>query len=123
MQRRMLLRRLNPLRQAKKARRLFGEVEQLAEEMPRRLRELLTQFQSGRFEVHLEHRGLEPAVNRLVLGMLTSSLIVAGALMVSRDVWPLYGISAPGVIAFVFSGLLGLRLLRAISKSGWLDSH
>jgi ubiquinone biosynthesis protein len=123
MQRRMILRRLNPLRQAKKARRLFGEVEQLAEEMPRRLRDLLTQFQSGRFEVHLEHRGLEPSVNRMVLGLLTSSLIVAGALMVSRDVWPIYGISTPGAIAFVFSGLLGLRLLRAISKSGWLDSH
>lgn len=123
MQRRMMLRRLNPVRQAKKARRLFGEVEQLAEEMPRRLRELLTQFQSGRFEVHLEHRGLEPSVNRLVLGMLTSSLIVAGALMVSRDVWPFYGVSAPGVLSFAFSGLLGLRLLRAISKSGWLDTH
>jgi ubiquinone biosynthesis protein len=38
MQRRMILRRLNPMRQAKKVRRLFGEVEQLAEEMPRRLR-------------------------------------------------------------------------------------
>lgn len=123
MQRRMILRRLNPLRQAKKVRRLYGEVEQLAEEMPRRLRELLTQFQSGRFEVHLEHRGLEPSVNRLVLGLLTSSLILAGALMVRSDVWPIYGVSAPGAIAFVFSGLLGLRLLRAISKSGWLDSH
>lgn len=123
MQRRMVLRRLNPLRQAKKARRLFGEVEQLAEEMPRRVRDLLTQFQSGRFEVHLEHRGLEPSVNRLVLGLLTSSLILAGALMVRSDVWPIYGVSTPGAIAFVFSGLLGLRLLRAISKSGWLDSH
>ncbi|TWT97037.1 putative protein kinase UbiB [Botrimarina colliarenosi] len=123
MQRKMLLRRLNPLRQARKARRLFGEVEQLAEEMPRRVRELLTQFQSGRFEVHLDHRGLEPAVNRLVLGLLTCALIVSGALMVSREVWPLYGVSTPGVVSFAFSGLLGLRLLRAISKSGWLDSH
>lgn len=123
MQRRMMLRRLNPKRQAKKARRLMGEVEQLAEEMPRRLRDLLTQFQSGRFEVHLDHRGLEPSVNRLVLGLLTCALILGGSLMVSRDVWPLYGVSAPGVLAFLFSGLLGLRLLRAISKSGWLDSQ
>lgn len=123
MQQKMMLRRLNPVRQAKKARRLFGEVEQLAEEMPRRLRELLAQFQSGRFEVHLDHRGLEPSVNRLVLGLLTSSLIVAGSLMVSGEVWPVYGLSAPGVAAFVLSGLLGLRLLRAISKSGWLDSQ
>ncbi|MEQ8849710.1 AarF/UbiB family protein [Botrimarina sp.] len=123
MQRRMMLRRLNPRRQAKKARRMLGEVEQLAEEMPRRVRELLNQFQSGSFEVHLEHRGLEPAANRLVLGLLTSALIVGGSLMVSREVLPLWGVSAPGVIAFVFSGLLGLRLLRAIAKSGWLDTH
>ncbi len=123
MQRRMMLRRLNPLRQAKKARRLYGEVEQLAEEMPRRIRDLLTQFQSGRFEVHLDHRGLEPSVNRLVLGLLTCALIIGGSLMVSRDVWPIYGVSTPGVLAFAGSGLLGLRLLRAISKSGWLDSH
>lgn len=122
-QRRMVLRRLNPFRQAKKARRVLGEVEQLAGEMPRRVRDLLTLFQSGRFEVHLDHRGLEPSVNRLVLGLLTSALIVAGALMVSRDVWPIYGVSTPGVAAFAFSALLGLRLLWAISKSGWLDSH
>lgn len=123
MQRRMMLRRLNPKRHAKKARRLMGEVEQLAEEMPRRLRDLLTQFQSGRFEVHLDHRGLEPSVNRLVLGLLTCALILGGSLMVSHNVWPLYGASAPGVLAFAFSGLLGLRLVRAISKSGWLDSQ
>lgn len=122
-QRKMMLRRLNPLRHAKKARRIFGEVEELAEEMPRRLRDLLTQFQSGRFEVHLDHQGLEPSVNRLVLGLLTSALIVAGAMMVSRDVWPVYGVSTPGVFAFGLSGLLGLRLVRAISKSGWLESR
>ena len=123
MQRRMVLRRLNPVRQANKARRLYGEFEQLAEETPRRLRDLLTQFQSGRFEVHLDHRGLEPSVNRLVLGLLTSALIVAGALLLSREVLLVGGVSAPGVAAFVLSGLLGLRLLRAISKSGWLDSR
>jgi len=123
MQRRMMLRRLSPGRQAKKARRLYGEVEQLAEEMPRRIRELLTQFQSGSFEVHLDHRGLEPAVNRLVLGLLTCALILGGSVMVSFNVWPLYGASVPGVVAFLFSGLLGLRLLRAIAKSGWLDTH
>lgn len=123
LQRRMVLRRLSPARQAKKARRIYGEVEQLAEELPRRLRDLLNQFQSGRFEVHLEHGGLEPSVNRLVLGLLTSALIVAGSLMVSREVLPVYGVSAPGVFAFVLSGLLGLRLLWAIAKSGWLDSH
>lgn len=123
MQRRMMLSRLNPVRSAKKARRLYNEVEQLAEEMPQRVRDLLSPFQSGRFEIHLEHGGLEPSVNRLVLGLLTSSLIVAGALMVSNKVWPLYGASTPGLAAFALSGLLGARLVWAIRKSGWLDSH
>ena len=123
MQRRMMARRLSPMRQARKARRVLGEVELLAEEAPRRFRELLKQLQSGRIEGRLDHRGLEPSVNRLVLGMVTSSLIVGGSLMLSQGVLPFYGVSVPGLLAFALSGLLGLRLIRAISKSGWLDSH
>jgi ubiquinone biosynthesis protein len=122
-QRRAVLRRLSPIRQARKLRRLYGEAELLAEELPRRVRDLLTQFQSGRFEVHLDHRGLEPSVNRLVLGLVTSALLLAGALMASRDLWPVYGVSAPGAVAFAIAGLLGLRLWGAIRKSGWLDSR
>ena len=53
-------------------------------------------FSRARFEVHLDHRGLEPSVNRLVLGLLTCALILGGSLMVSREVWPLYGVSTPG---------------------------
>ena len=48
----------------------------LAEVVPRRLRDILQQVQAGRFDVHLDHRGLEPSVNRLVLGMLTSALFL-----------------------------------------------
>ena len=36
--------------------------------------EILEQIQAGKFDVHLDHRGLEPSVNRLVLGMLASAL-------------------------------------------------
>ena len=65
----MLRRRLSPARQMKKMRRIYGELEQLAEILPRRLRDILQQVESGKFDVHLDHRGLEPSVNRLVLGM------------------------------------------------------
>lgn len=122
LQKRMMLRRLSPKRQAKKLRRLYGDLELLAEETPRRLRDLLKQIQTGRFEVHLEHRGLEPSVNRLVLGLVTSALIVGSSLMVSGEVLPLWGVSAPGAVGFAVSGLLGVRLWWAIRKSGWLDS-
>jgi ubiquinone biosynthesis protein len=117
----MLARRLSPVRQTKKLLRIYGEMEQLAEILPRRLRDILSQVQSGKFDVHLDHRGLEPSVNRLVWGMLTSSLILGSTLLLSHNVWPVRGVSLPGAIGIVLSGLLALRLMWAISKSGRLD--
>lgn len=123
--RHMALRRMSPARQIKKLRNIFFEVEQLAELLPRRLREILQQVQSGRFDVHLDHRGLEPSVNRLVLGMLASALFLGSSLMISRHVGVLtlgwFSVSIPGALGCGLSLLLGLRLLRAISKSGHLD--
>jgi ubiquinone biosynthesis protein len=130
--RRMLARRLSPKRQMRKFMRFYVEAERLAEILPRRLTEILEQIQAGKFDVHLDHRGLEPSVNRLVLGMLTSALFLGSSLMLSREVPPLlfpdnnyfgfYRISILGLLAGTLSILLGLRLLRAIGKSGHLDS-
>lgn len=124
----MMARRLSPTRQWRKVQRIAYELEQLAEVVPRRLREILQQVQAGRFDVHLDHRGLEPSVNRLVLGMLTSALFLGSVLMVTNDVlplgfWPLEGISAPGLLGVSLSAALGLRILRAINKSGHLDQR
>jgi ubiquinone biosynthesis protein len=122
----MMARRLSPQRHMRKVRRIAYEIEQLAEVFPRRLRDILQQVQAGRFDVHLDHRGLEPSVNRLVLGMLTSALFLGSVLFVTNNVlplgfWPLDGISAPGLLGLGVSAYLGLRLLRAINKSGHLD--
>ncbi len=121
-QKKMLLRRLSPARQMRKMRRIYGEVEQLAEILPRRLRDILQQVDAGKFDVHLDHRGLEPSVNRLALGMLTSALILGSSLLISQNVWPLWGVvSVPGTLGAALSAFLGWRLLRAISKTGRLE--
>jgi ubiquinone biosynthesis protein len=88
----------------------------------------LQQVQTGRFDVHLDHRGLEPSVNRLVLGMLTSALFIGSVMLVTNNVWqlsfwPLDGVSAPGLLGVMLSAFLGWRLLRAINKSGHLDQR
>ncbi|MEO8498914.1 MAG: AarF/ABC1/UbiB kinase family protein, partial [Planctomycetota bacterium] len=88
-QRKMLLRRLSPARQLRKARRVYFELQQLAEIVPRRLGEILEQIQAGKFDVHLDHRGLGPSVNRLVLAMMASSLFLGSSLMLSHQVPPL----------------------------------
>jgi ubiquinone biosynthesis protein len=120
-QKKMLLRRMSPARQMRKMRRIYSEMEELAEILPRRLRDILQQVDAGKFDVHLDHRGLEPSVNRLVLGMLTSALFLGSSLLISRDVWPLWGVSVPGTLGTLLSAFLGWRLLRAIAKSGRLE--
>src|SRR5205807_3235549 len=126
--RRMMLRRLSPARQLKKLRRFYMEVEQLVEILPQRVMQILEQVQDGKFDVHLDHRGLGPSVNRLVLGMLASALFVGSSFLMSYHVPPLLfhnheawlgmkDISLLGLGGCTVSLLVGLRLLRAIGKS------
>jgi len=126
--RKMVMRRFSPRRRLRKLRRLYGEVERMVEALPGGVVDILEQVQSGKFDVHLDHRGLEPSVNRLVLGMLASALFLGSALLLARGVKPLIhlpplldGISALGLAGSVVSIALGLRLWRAIKKSGRLD--
>jgi len=126
--RKLVLRRFSPRRRLRKLHRLLSELDHLLDILPQGIAEIIEQVQSGRFDIHLDHRGLEPSVNRLVLGMLASSLFVGAALLLSRSVPPLInlppllpGISVPGTAAAVVSIGLGLRLWRAIHKSGHLD--
>jgi ubiquinone biosynthesis protein len=129
--RKILLRRMSPRRQMKKMRRLYFEVEQLVDTLPGRVMDILSQIQTGKFDVHLDHRGLEPSVNRLVLAMMASSLFLGSALLLSMEVPPLlfpestylflHKISVLGATGCGVSILVGLRLLLAIRKSGHLD--
>ena len=94
----------------------------MVEALPRGVVEILQQVQSGKFDVHLDHRGLEPSVNRLVLGMLASALFLGSSLLLSRSMpppWTTFSVLA--AVGCVTSFALGLRLWRAISKSGHLD--
>ena len=125
----MLWRRFSPRRRLRRLRRLYAEIEHLVEILPRGIVDILEQVQSGKFDVHLDHHGLEPSANRLVLGMLASALFLGSAVLQSQHVavltWPsfLHGMSAPAAAGFVVSIALGLRLWRAIMKSGRLDSR
>jgi ubiquinone biosynthesis protein len=132
--RKMFLRRLSPGRRIRKMRRFYAQLEHMIEALPGGVVDILEQVQSGKFDIHLDHRGLEPSVNRLVLGMLASALFLGSTLLVSRAVPPLIqdipfmrwipliqGVSLPGIVGIVVSIGMGLRLWRAIGKSGRLD--
>ncbi len=123
-QRKLILRRMSPRRQWKKLQRTFSEWQHLAEVLPRGVAEILTQVQSGKFEVHLQHKSLEPSVNRLVFGMLTSALFLGSAWLWANHVPPVIGeVPIFGVMGCTMAVFLGLRLMRAIAKSGHLDQR
>jgi ubiquinone biosynthesis protein len=120
--RNILWRRMSPARRWRKTKRVLFDVQRLIEVIPRRLYDFMEAASDGKFDVHLDHRGLEPSVNRLVLGMLSSALFLGSTLLLSRDVRPLIGgISLMGASGALLSLALGIRLLRAINKSGHLD--
>ena len=129
--RRLIMRRLSPARQIRKIRRIYVQLENLAEVLPGRIVEILDQVQRGKFDVHLDHRRLGPSVNRLVLGMLASALFLGSSILLSQRVPPLLfpgepvlgmkDLSLLGLTGSSVAILVSLRLLRAIGKSGHLD--
>jgi ubiquinone biosynthesis protein len=124
--------RFSPRRQARRLRRLYVEIEGLVERMPSQISSLMELIQSGKLDVQLSHRGLSPSINRLVLGLLTSSLLLGSSILMASKVPPLlfmeggpFGLkdlSLMGILGFVVSSLVAFRILMAINKSGHLDA-
>ena len=122
-QKKLFLRQISPARQFRKIRRILGETERLLEVLPHGLLDILQQVESGKFDVHLDHRGLEPSVNRLAVGLLASSTFLGSTFMLSYKVAPLIAntTSVPGLMGAIVSIGMGMRLWLAINKSGHLD--
>jgi ubiquinone biosynthesis protein len=129
--RKMWKRRLSPKRQIRRMRRVYIELEGLVEKLPSQISSLVELVRQGKLDVHLSHRGLSPSINRLVLGMLTSSLLLGSSVLLAFKVppllfanesfWGMKDVSLLGLIGFVVSVLGSLRIQLAINKSGHLD--
>jgi ubiquinone biosynthesis protein len=128
--RKMWLRRLSPRRQAKRMRRIYLELESLVETLPSQISSVMQLVQEGRLDVHLAHKGLSPSVNRMVLGLLISSVFLGSSLLLAFKVPPVLfrepwlgveRLSLLGLVGYAVSLLAGLRLIRAINRSGHLD--
>jgi ubiquinone biosynthesis protein len=117
-QHKMMLRRLSPRRQRRKWQGLLSEWGQIGRNFPRMMGDILQQLQTGKFDINLQHHGLEHSVNRLVMGMVTSALFLGSAVLWSNKVPPtIGGFSIFGVLGCALSALLGMRLLWRI----WRD--
>lgn len=118
-----IARRFTPQRLLLRVQRSFRDWDRLLQALPRDLNETLQRIRTGQFQVHLDHRHLDPIVNRLVLGVLTASLFLGSAVMWSMKAPPLVGgVSVFGLLGYLGAGFLAWRIYRAIRKSGNIAS-
>ena len=111
-------------------RRIFGRLqhayrdwERLVESLPRDLGDVLKRVRDGTFSIHLDLRHIDPVINRLVLGVLTAALFVGSSLLWSMKAPPtISGVSVFGGAGYLIAAYLTWRLLRAIKKSGDINS-
>jgi ubiquinone biosynthesis protein len=115
-------RRLSPRRFLHKLASGLRDWEEVIGSLPRMARDVMRFAREQKFAVQLQHQHLEPSVNRLVFGLLTSALFVGSALLWANKAPPLlWEVSVIGALGVAVSAVLGSRLLWAIQKSGKLE--
>jgi len=120
----ILVRRFSPGEVLGKLKRASKDWNGLFESFPRDVSEILHRAREGRLDVHLAHKGLDAPINRLVYGLLSAALFLGSCLVLANRVPPLlFGISLFGALGCLGAILLGLRLLRAIKRSGDLGQN
>jgi ubiquinone biosynthesis protein len=92
--------------------------EHLIAIFPKDTADILRNLKRGKFDVHLQHRRLEPVVNRLVMGILTAALFMGSASLLSNQVRPtIFGLSILGLLGCCIAIIMGTRITLAIRRS------
>jgi ubiquinone biosynthesis protein len=109
---RFLKQRFSKQAQLRQFRRLFVDWERAAEAIPKVTSRLLDRLEQGHFAIHLEHQHLKSAVNRLVVGLFVSALLLGSSILIASDVPPMIrGVSIPGALGYLAAIAFGLRTL------------
>jgi len=91
--------------------------EQVTDQLPKTMNKFLRLASKENFEINLEHRNLEKSVNRIVMGLLSSSIFVGSSLMWAFKVPPqVNGYSLVGIAGIIFSGILAYTIVRDIKR-------
>jgi len=118
----VMARHFSPRRHARRLRQISHNVEHLLDVLPRTLGHVVESLDRGSFDIHLQHRRLEPSVNRIVLATMASALFLGSSLLLAVHLPPLVaGVSLPGALGGAVAIALGLRVFLAIRNSGSLD--
>jgi len=100
--------------------------EAVLRELPTNTRNIIDKINRGKIRIEFEHRGLEPMLkthdrisNRIVYGIVLSSLIIGSSLIVLSGIPPnWHEIPVIGIIGFLTAGAMGFWLLISIIHHG-----
>jgi ubiquinone biosynthesis protein len=106
--------------------RSLEELLAMSFSMPGDVKAVIQKIKQGKLHLEFEHKGLEPfyhkmevTTNRLAFSFILAALILGSALLVHSGMPPLYkGVPLFGLIGFVISGFLAVKLLVSIIKHG-----
>jgi ubiquinone biosynthesis protein len=118
--------RVAPRRMLREMLSFGGDAATFLREVPLEFRRLLAQVKGGKSKVTFRHEGLEPldatldrASNRLSFALVLAALIIASSVVIHARVPPVWhGISALGLVGYLFAGLMGFGLLISILRHG-----
>ncbi|NOS99018.1 MAG: phosphotransferase [Phycisphaerales bacterium] len=123
--------RLSPPRLARAAGVTLWHLVSFLRSAPQQLREVLTQFSSGQWQVNVRHENIESlgreidrSSNRLAFSIMIAAIVVASSMVVTSDSGAvLFGVRLQtyGFFGYLIAGVLGLGLLIAILRSGRLS--
>jgi ubiquinone biosynthesis protein len=122
---RLMMRLFSPVRLAKKFSQSGVDLARLGVEIPKQLRQFLTEIERGGFEVGMKRDSFEPLINRLeqlanriVLGVIAAAFIVGLAVLLSVYRPPGWELWAGRIFAigFFFAAVLGVYLAWSILR-------
>ncbi|CAK8997448.1 Probable protein kinase UbiB (Ubiquinone biosynthesis protein UbiB) [Durusdinium trenchii] len=121
---RVVRQRYDPKRIAERAIADIRELYNATHDLPLHLGKTLQKLSEDDLRIHLEHQGLDKLItefdrssNRIVIGMITSAILLASAMVIRVTAGGSLWITVP---AFVLSSLLGVWLIIGILRSGRL---
>ena len=116
--------RLTPKRLLQRTRRQLQDWDRFLDALPREMLDMLVRARQGDLDLAIEHRKLDTIVNRLVLGVFGAALFLGSVQLWKLRVPPLWNdVPVPAAAGLLGALYLGVRLLRAIKKTGDLGQN
>ena len=125
--RKSITKKYNPIVIGKKMANSVVELSDYMEEFPTDLKNAIRKINSGKVQVDLTHKGIDPMVHtlqritkQLITAFLMVALIVGASLFIVFEIKPIFkGISIIGMTSFMLAVILGFGMLSNINKGDY----